>query len=154
MATQVTSGGSLRIEKEVALAIIYENREKILLQLRDFKECISHPGEWALFGGSVKSKELPESALARELKEELDFTVKQLLHFRNYDYKVESARIYVYACRSTLVLERLNLKEGQDFGIFGIKEIFKGRLCSKKLQAEYPVADLALTIISDFFSCQ
>src|SRR5208283_2303074 len=96
-AIRVTTGGSLRIEKKVALAIIYEDREKILLQLRDFKEWISHPGEWALFGGSIKHEESPDEAIIRELQEELDFSAHAPVYFKDYYYEKESALIYVYS---------------------------------------------------------
>lgn len=144
-------GGSLRIEKKVALAIIYENRERILLQLRDFKAWINHPGEWSLFGGSMKSNEFPEEAVTRELKEELDFSTGHFVYFREYLYEEEDARIHVFSCGTTLNYEGLKLKEGLEFGFFCFDEIMSGKLFSERLQSKYQVADLAVRIISDFF---
>lgn len=147
----MATGGLLLIKKKVALAIIYEDREKILLQLRDFKEWISHPGEWALFGGSIKHKEWPAAAIVRELQEELGFSSHSPTYFKDYYYEEESAFIYVYSYAIDFASERLHLKEGQEFGIFSIDKILKGRLYSKKLQSDYPVTPLATKIISGFF---
>lgn len=152
LATLATTGGSLRIKKKVVLAIICENREKILLQLRDFKERISHPGEWSLFGGSMKSNEFPDEAVSRELKEELDFPTGHLVYFREYLYEEEEAQIHVFSCCTSLRHERLNLKEGLEFGFFCFDEIMSGKLFSERLQSKYPVTNLAVRIISDFFS--
>lgn len=140
------------MRKKVTLAIIYENRERILLQLRDFKERISHPGEWSLFGGSMKSNEFPEEAVTRELKEELDFSTGHFVYFREYLYEEEDARIHVFSCCTSLSHERLSLKEGLEFGFFCFDEIMSGKLFSERLRSKYQVTDLAVRIISDFFS--
>lgn len=150
LAIPVTTGGSLQT-KRVVLALIYESEEKILMQLRDFKEWISHPGEWSLFGGSMKSNEFPEEAVTRELKEELDFSAGHLVYFREYLYEEEEAQIHVFSCCTSLSHERLNLKEGLEFGFFCFDEITSGKLFSERLQSKYQVAALAVRIISDFF---
>ncbi|MBI5050399.1 MAG: NUDIX domain-containing protein [Nitrospirae bacterium] len=145
-------GGSLRIEKAVALALIYESKEKILMQLRDFKVWISHPGVWALFGGNIKSGETPEAAVIRELREELDFSANPLIYFRKYFYEEEAACVHVFSCCTVLNSEKLHLSEGQEFGFFCFSEILSGKLFSEKLRCNYSVANLAIRIISDYFS--
>jgi 8-oxo-dGTP pyrophosphatase MutT (NUDIX family) len=47
--------------------------ERYLLQLRDAKPTILLPDHWACFGGGIEPGESPESALRRELVEELEF---------------------------------------------------------------------------------
>ncbi len=59
---------SVRTTASKAL-IVVDN--KLLLQLRDSDPGILYPGVWGLFGGAVEPGEAPESALKRELKEEL-----------------------------------------------------------------------------------
>ncbi|OGW31834.1 MAG: hypothetical protein A3J81_06230 [Nitrospirae bacterium RIFOXYB2_FULL_43_5] len=147
----VTIGGSWRINKTVALALIYENRERVLMQLRDFKDWISCPGKWGFFGGSLKHEESPDLAIVRELQEELDFAARAPLYFRDYYYKEEYALIHVYSCLVDLTPESLKLNEGQELGIFSLEEILKGRLFSKKLQSDYPVVDISSRILNDFF---
>src|SRR3990167_33113 len=149
LVTPVTTGGSL-LTKRVVLALIYESGEKILMQLRDFKAWISHPGEWSHFGGSMKSNEFHEEAVVRELKEDLDFSTGHFVYFREYLYE-EDAQIHVFSCCTSLSHERLNLKEGLEFGFFCYDEIMSGNLFSERLQSKYQVADLAVRIISDFF---
>lgn len=56
----------------VALALIDEN-EKILLQTRPLGKSMA--GLWEFPGGKVEEGELPEHALVREMKEELNITV-------------------------------------------------------------------------------
>ena len=65
MAVLTASGRAVK-------AIINCDR-KVLLQLRDEKEGIFHPGYWGLFGGEVDEDETPSDALCRELVEELSF---------------------------------------------------------------------------------
>lgn len=45
--------------------------DRYLLQLRDDKPEIDHPGVWGLFGGRVEPSETPAAALLREVGEEL-----------------------------------------------------------------------------------
>lgn len=150
LAIPVTTGGSL-LTKRVVLALLYESEEKIVMQLRDFKEWISHPGEWSLFGGSMKSNEFPGDAVVRELKEELDFSTGHFVYFREYLYEEEDALIHVFSCCTSLSRERLSLREGLEFGFFCYDEIMSGKLFSERLRSKYPVTNLAVRIISDFF---
>ena len=57
--------------RDAVVAIIENEKKQFLLQLRDDKEGIFFPNHWGLFGGAVDDNETVQSALARELKEEL-----------------------------------------------------------------------------------
>lgn len=57
--------------KDAVAAIIENEEQQFLLQLRDDKEGIFFPNHWGLFGGAVDDNESVQSALERELKEEL-----------------------------------------------------------------------------------
>lgn len=54
----------------------------------------SGPSEWETIGGSIDGNESPEECLKREIKEELNTTVKSCLYFK--DYKSEKGRIAVF----------------------------------------------------------
>jgi 8-oxo-dGTP pyrophosphatase MutT (NUDIX family) len=58
--------------EEVAIAILYQNN-KFLMQLRDNFPHIAHPVCWGLFGGRLESGETPETALVRDLIEEINY---------------------------------------------------------------------------------
>lgn len=57
--------------RDAVVAIIENEEKQFLLQLRDDKEGIFFPNHWGLFGGAVEDGESVQSALERELNEEL-----------------------------------------------------------------------------------
>ncbi len=67
----------------VAIAILYQD-DKFLMQLRDDIPNIVYPGHWGLFGGHLESGETPDSAVKRELLEEIGYTPPNLLEFGCY----------------------------------------------------------------------
>jgi 8-oxo-dGTP diphosphatase len=70
--------------KKIA-AIIFENdKGELLFYLRDNKPAIPFPQHWDLFGGHIEDGETPEEALIREVKEELNYDLKDFKFFREY----------------------------------------------------------------------
>ena len=60
--------------RNVALVLLYTEGHKIFLQDR---RSISKWGEkWGFWGGKIEEGETPEQAAVREIKEELDFDIK------------------------------------------------------------------------------
>ena len=57
-------------EKKFALAVIENGKNEILLLLRAASAAIA-PGKWGLPGGTLKTGESPQRAVARELEEEI-----------------------------------------------------------------------------------
>jgi 8-oxo-dGTP pyrophosphatase MutT (NUDIX family) len=51
--------------------LITDQHGRYLMQLRDDKPGILHPGAWGLFGGGIEPGEAPEAAVRRELVEEI-----------------------------------------------------------------------------------
>lgn len=98
--------------------IVRNKKKELLLQLRDEDPEI---GKWVLFGGGVKDGETPESALAREIKEELGFEIGRAEFFGEYIDRGIKQMIYILA--EPVELENLNLGEGAAMRFFSPTEI-------------------------------
>ena len=68
--------------KNLSLVILFDRNGKILLQ--DRKSMSKHGEEWGYFGGKIDSGESPEEAIVREIKEELEFDLKDFKLFGQY----------------------------------------------------------------------
>jgi len=56
-------------------ALLVNQDDEILLQLRDDKPDLLYPNMWTLFGGAVEPGEDRDQAILRELQEELELTI-------------------------------------------------------------------------------
>ena len=68
--------------KNLSLIIFFDRNGKILLQNR--KSMSKHGEEWGYFGGKIDSGESPEDAIVREIKEELEFDLKDFKFLKEY----------------------------------------------------------------------
>ena len=71
--------------KKIVAIILENDKDEILLYLRDNKPSIPFPNHWDLFGGHVELGETPEEALVREVEEELGYNLKDYKFFKKYD---------------------------------------------------------------------
>jgi 8-oxo-dGTP diphosphatase len=103
--------------------LLIENREgRVLLQLRDNKPGIPYPNRWGTFGGRIEEGETPEEAIAREVREELDYELSDPEWFGNFPF--DGYDIHMYrVVDHTLDLEDLAVKEGQRGGFFSLEEV-------------------------------
>jgi 8-oxo-dGTP diphosphatase len=62
--------------KQVVGALLYNSSGEVLLQHRDDKPTIAHPGLWSLFGGAADEGESIEEAVVRKVWEELEYRIK------------------------------------------------------------------------------
>jgi 8-oxo-dGTP pyrophosphatase MutT (NUDIX family) len=69
------------IARWCAAALLVAADGRYLMQLRDNKPSILLPDHWALFGGTVDDGETAETAMRRELVEELEFNARKLSFF-------------------------------------------------------------------------
>jgi mutator protein MutT len=101
--------------------------DKFVLQLRDNKPDIAAPGQWSLFGGKLEPGELPQSAIRRELFEELGITPEKFSFLWETDYYFDFVkgvvRTWFFVCRVDKVWDRHQLKEGQQAGVFSYAEL-------------------------------
>lgn len=81
---------------EVVAAIIYKDEAYFATQ-RGYGE---FEGMWEFPGGKIEPNETPESALKREIQEELgiDITIEQFLCTTDYDYPTFHLTMHCYLC--------------------------------------------------------
>ena len=132
---------------EVAIAILYRE-DKFLFQLRDDIPNIVYPGHWGLFGGHLDPGETPDIAVARELLEEIGYTLPNISKFGCYnDVKVIR---HVYHAPLAVELDRLVLSEGWDMDLLTPEQIRQGSRYSTKADRVLPLVPAAQRILLDF----
>ncbi len=95
--------------RNVAVLLLYNDRKEILLQHRT-SDAERLPNYWAFFGGGLEDGETPEQALAREIREELEYAVRtpRLILTQKMPYRNDEGLKYVfveqYDSRQSLVL--------------------------------------------------
>ena len=113
--------------KRKGTSIIFVNDQKqILLFLRDDKPGLPYRNMWDIPGGHVEDSETPEQCIVREMKEEMNLTLKQfeLLSVREFDDRIE----YTFWKKVNLDIEKINLHEGQQLKWFTEMEAKKTKL--------------------------
>ncbi|PSB01686.1 NUDIX hydrolase [Merismopedia glauca] len=132
---------------EVAIAILY-TPQGFLMQLRDNIPGIIYPGCWGLFGGHLEPGETPESALIRELNEEIGYQPATYTKF-NF-YADERVLRHVFAAPLVVDIKQLNLQEGWDFGLLTVADIECGYCYSPVAQQVRPLGKVHQRIMLDF----
>ncbi len=124
-------------ERKVSLIFFYDEKKRILLQDRKFIS--KHGEEWGFFGGGIKEGETPAEAIVREVKEELDFDLKeftQITYFKNIAEdlgRVFHTHIFFAPLKDNL--KEFKQQEGKNMNLFTIKEAMKLKIlkCDDKL---------------------
>jgi 8-oxo-dGTP diphosphatase len=88
----------------------------VLLQQRDDNPAIRYPGHWSLFGGTIENDESPADAVAREVKEEIDFDMRNFGLFR--EFVQNNKQEFAFAGELAATLDELTLSEGQGMNLF------------------------------------
>ncbi|MBG0858895.1 MAG: NUDIX domain-containing protein [Bacteroidales bacterium] len=112
--------------KKIAAIILENDKGEFLFYLRDNKPGIPFPRHWDLFGGHVEDGEAPEEALIRELKEELNYDLKDFKFFRKYECLEGDAYPnikYIYTGKINIPVESITLLEGDRAKYFIREEI-------------------------------
>ena len=110
---------SLDSFRDAAAAIIILDDGRYLMQLRDDKPGIFYPDHWGLFGGAMEPGEDGETALRRELREEIDRDDADMVYFTRMDFGFETlgaknaVRYYYQVRLKAAALDTLTLGEGQ-----------------------------------------
>lgn len=102
-----------------SLIILYTDDYKILLQDRTG---ISKWGEdWACFGGALELGETCDDALVREIKEELNYDIKEFYLYLSL--QGEDSQYNWYYKNITKDLDKLTVLEGAGMKLFSFDEI-------------------------------
>lgn len=111
--------------KRVSLGFL-RNRDKILLYLRDDRQDISYPNHWALLGGQIEEGETPQSALEREIQEEIGCKAINISFVSRLDVvnnpTCEDYVIFLFKGKIQRRLQDMHLTEGQRLGYFTMEE--------------------------------
>ena len=93
---------------QVSAAIIHDNRARIFATQRGYGDM---KGGWEFPGGKIEPGETPETALQREIREELDtdIAVERLLKTIEWDYPTFHLTMHCYLCH--VVSGTLTLRE-------------------------------------------
>ena len=113
--------------KRSGSSIIFVNdKEEILLALRDDKSGLPYRNMWDVPGGHVEPDETPEKCIVREMKEEMNLDLRdfQLLCQKEFDDRIE----YTYWKKENLNISEINLMEGQLLKWFTHKEASETKL--------------------------
>jgi len=97
-------------------AILINGLGQVLLQQRDDNPAIRYPGHWSLFGGTIEEGESPAAAAAREVKEEIDYEMRNFGLFREFVQNNKSE--FAFVGELSAELHELTLSEGQGMNLF------------------------------------
>ncbi len=106
--------------------ILINDKDEVLLHLRDNKPTISCPNMWSLPGGYVEKDETPEQCIIREIHEELGVKLRAVSLFvalqRSYGFE------NTFWSKANLRVEDILLTEGQAVRWFTLDEIRNTKL--------------------------
>ncbi|MBT3814391.1 NUDIX domain-containing protein [Candidatus Woesearchaeota archaeon] len=103
----------------VKIALI-NNENKVLLNLRD-RDHPENPHVWAFLGGGVDKGETEEEALLREVKEEIDYELKEYKKIKEVFLEKIGKRIF-YVGKIDKEINELTLREGEEIKFFNYEE--------------------------------
>ena len=104
--------------KKVVVVFLHKNFDSYLLQLRDFKSSIIYPGHWGAFGGAMEEGESPETAICRELIEEIGYKLEVFNFFRQSYKDKYKLNVHIFYSNMSISTSELYLMEGADMGMF------------------------------------
>ena len=129
---------------EIAAIILENNSGELFLALRDNKPGIPFPNHWDLIGGHVEEGETPEEALIREVKEELDYDLKEYSFYKKYlcqSGDVYENTKYIYKAKFNIPINEVTLLEGERPQYFKRSEI-----------ADLKFANIIKSIVLDYIA--
>lgn len=116
-------------KRRVSILIPYyvsEDGIRVFLQKRD-KDAKRLPDYFGFFGGGIEEDESPESALKREIKEELGIEITDAKHFSRYEFYGSVLDVFTLPVQSDFGV-KITLGEGQFGKFFNEGEILVEKL--------------------------
>ena len=140
----------------VAIAILYQHQPEgspqFLMQLRDDIAGIAYPGHWGFFGGHIEPGESPDSAVKRELIEEINYQPPTIHPFKIYEGP--SSIRHVYHALFNTTLDTLTLTEGWDMGLMTVEDVQRGERYSAIADQVRPLGEPHQKILLEFITQQ
>jgi len=118
---------------QVTCAIIEDASGRVLLAKRPEGKCLG--GFWEFPGGKIEMGETAETALIRELEEELLIQTQVVQTLESVDYHYDNFSIQLTPCRAKILAGVPTATEHSDIGWFPIHEI----VIEKLAPADVPV---------------
>jgi 8-oxo-dGTP diphosphatase len=106
--------------------IIVNDRNQVLLLLRDNISTIPCPDMWDIPGGHVEPGESPEQCIVREMKEEIDVDINGFQKFLVTEFSDRTE--YTFWIRKNLHIKNITLTEGQYLKWFSEQEAVRTEL--------------------------
>ncbi len=99
------------MKRKGASIIFVNDKQQILLFLRDNIPDIPYPNIWDVPGGHVEQLEDPEKCIIREMKEEMNLNLDEFELFSKIEF--EDRIEYTYWARADFDIDEIELTEGQ-----------------------------------------
>lgn len=115
---------------QIATVFIEDAAGRLVLQLRDDKPDIPHPGHWGPWGGRVEDGENVVEGAAREVREELTLNVQvhELRYFTSKVLESPAREWHAFFWHAGDAVNDAVVTEGQRLGCFFVHEITSGTL--------------------------
>jgi 8-oxo-dGTP pyrophosphatase MutT (NUDIX family) len=131
--------------RDVAILLIEDERDRVVLQLRDDIPGLVHANMWSFFGGRVEHGETPAQAALRELSEELTVPAEpaRLSYMRSLPFG-DDILLHLFHYRIGDELRDAVIAEGQAFGVFlrdEVANVIEGR----------ELSDVARDVLAQFW---
>lgn len=108
--------------RTVVKIVLINDRNEILLNLRDVDHP-ENPNVWALPGGGVDPGESEEEALVREVKEEINYNLKEYKKLK--EIFLDAGKRVFYFGKIDVEISELKVGEGQEIKFFTYEETKK-----------------------------
>ncbi|MCY1144101.1 NUDIX domain-containing protein [Actinoplanes sp. Pm04-4] len=106
-----------------AVGLVVDPEDRVLIQLRDDKPEIVHPGLWSIPGGLADPGEDAHATVIRELYEELQLTVTDPVTFGSVvDREGRGHILAAFLVRTEATIDDLVLGEGQEMRFCAVDE--------------------------------
>jgi 8-oxo-dGTP pyrophosphatase MutT (NUDIX family) len=120
----------LSASQDAVHAIILNNKNEYLFQLRDNKKEIFYPLHWGVFGGGLKNFEDERIGLQREIFEELSINLKinEIEYFTNFTFDLSFKNLskvkvsYFTVFFKDVNIDNIKLSEGIEFKFLPAKK--------------------------------
>ena len=117
---------------ELAGAILLDKDNKILLMHRNTKDL----KQWELPGGKLEKNELPEQAVVRELKEELNIKIQieKYIGFEEFKDNGMILKYHWYKCKIESGIPELMEEKFDDIKYFSSNELLENKELSSNMK--------------------